>query len=159
MLHTSLAIVECQAVPIVQSSFVQGRNLVCVITGDVTRPIVRENPPPPGTTMATLTRLRKRAVTVTKSRTVESTRSMTTTSHTLDPTILVTGWTIHRRIRFEMGLASCPTARSRRYGGWFGRDGPGVLPGGSLKSVRFGGSFNVFGAGPTARVTTASRVS
>ena len=32
---------------------------------------------------------------------------------------------------FEMGLASCPTACSRRFGGWFSRDGPGVLPGSS----------------------------
>ena len=36
---------------------------------------------------------------------------------------------------FEAGPASCPTARSRRFGGWFGRDGPGVLPGGSLPAL------------------------
>jgi len=59
---------------------------------------------------------------------------------------------------FEAGLVSCPTARSQRFGGWFGRDGPGILPGSSLASVWFGGSFDAFGACQTACATTASQV-
>ena len=59
---------------------------------------------------------------------------------------------------FEAGPASCPMARSRRFGGWFARDGPGVLPGGSLASVWFDGLFDAFGACQTARATTASQV-
>ena len=64
---------------------------------------------------------------------------------------------LRRRIRFETGPASCPTARSRRFGGGFDsrrawrlarrlargasaedaiRDGPGVLPDGSLAALR-----------------------
>jgi len=62
------------------------------------------------------------------------------------------------RIRFETGPASCPTSCSQRFGGWFGQDGPSVLPGGSLASVRFGRSFDAFGACQTARATTALRV-
>jgi len=36
---------------------------------------------------------------------------------------------------FEAGPASFPTARSWRFGGWFGRDGPGDLPGGTLAAL------------------------
>ena len=38
------------------------------------------------------------------------------------------------------------------------KTGPGVLPGGSLALVRFGGSFDAFGACQTARAITASQV-
>jgi len=65
---------------------------------------------------------------------------------------------LRRRIPFEKGPVSCPTAGSRRFGRWFSQDGPSILPGGSLALVRFGGSFNAFGACQTARATTASRV-
>ena len=38
----------------------------------------------------------------------------------------------------ETDPVSCPAARSRRFGGWFGREGPGVLPGGSLDNTQGG---------------------
>jgi len=56
---------------------------------------------------------------------------------------------------FEAGPASCPMAHLWNFGGWFGRDGPGFLPGGSLALVRYGGSFDAFGACQTAHATTA----
>ena len=62
------------------------------------------------------------------------------------------------RIRFETGPVSCPMSCSRCFSGWFSRGGSDVLPSGSLASVRFGGSFDAFGACQTARLTTASRV-
>ena len=39
---------------------------------------------------------------------------------------------------------------------WMVGGGPGVLPNGSLASVRFGGSFDAIGASHTARATTAT---
>ena len=43
---------------------------------------------------------------------------------------------LRRRIRFETGPASCPTARSRRFGGWLEAD-PASCP--MARSRRFGG--------------------
>jgi len=43
-----------------------------------------------------------------------------------------------RRMVRSTNPVSCPAARSRRFGGWFGRDGPGVLPGGSLDNCLTG---------------------
>jgi len=34
---------------------------------------------------------------------------------------------------FKVGQASCPTARSRRFHGWFGQDRPGGWPGGTVR--------------------------
>jgi len=45
---------------------------------------------------------------------------------------------LRRRIRIETGLASCPMARSRRFGGWF-EAGPASYP--TARSWRFGGWF------------------
>ena len=50
--------------------------------------------------------------------------------------------TLWRMVWIETGPASCPTARSQCFGKWFAmlrrmvRDGPGVLPDGSLAALR-----------------------
>jgi len=59
---------------------------------------------------------------------------------------------LRRRIRFETGPASYPTARSWRFGGWF-EAGPASCP--TARSRRFGGWFE---AGPAACLTARSCV-